>query len=208
MKKILTICIAASLACAPAFAQKSKNNSNKLAYGNNIFRIAPIAAMDIGVGFGISYERIFGEGTVGFILPVNWLLENTENWNNGMNNQQYNSYVYFTPGLKVYPFGQRRVTYGVGPSLMIGYGGGKEWRTVNDPWSSSELTDKTIFRLGLLVNNYINFQLTNDFNLGLEAGLGMRYIDKTTYKGPRIDYTENRGFDVTGQFQLTLGYRF
>lgn len=206
MKKILTICIAATLACSPAFAQKV--NHNKFNYNSNILRFAPIAIIDIGPGFGISYEKIFGEGSVGIIIPVHLLIENTDNWNSGSSEQQYNSYVYFTPGLKVYPFGQRRVTYGVGPSLMVGYGGGQEWRTVNDPWSSSELTEKTVFRLGFLVNNYINFQLTQSFNLGLEAGLGMKYIDRVTYKSARIDITERKGFDVTGQFQLTLGYRF
>lgn len=206
MKKIITICIAATLACSSAFAQKS--NQNKFIYDNNILRIAPIAAMDIGAGFGISYERILGDGTVGLILPVNLLLQNNNDYNNGSNNQQYYTYVYFTPGLKIYPFGQRRITYAVGPSLMLGYGGGKDWTQSNYPFGAYEQTQKTLFRLGFLVNNYLNFQLTRKFNIGMEAGIGMKYIDHVNYSGPSINYSENNGFDLTGQFQLTLGYRF
>lgn len=206
MKKIISICLAATLACSPAFAQKA--NHKKLGYDNNILRFVPIAAMDIGTGFGISYERILADGSVGLIIPVHLILENSENWNNGSNNVHYNSYVYFTPGLKVYPFGQRRITYAVGPSLMLGYGGGNEWRSTNDPWGSTVLTEKTVFRLGFLVNNYINFQVTQKFNLGMEAGIGMRYIDHVNYKSPGYSLSETQGFDITGQFQLTLGYRF
>src|SRR4051812_43740298 len=45
-------------------------------YGTNILRLSPITAMDIGVGFGISYEKIFGnDQMVGLILPVYLMLE-------------------------------------------------------------------------------------------------------------------------------------
>jgi len=204
IKKIASLGLLALMAVAPSFAQKMK--PVRQSYGANILRFSPISALDIGVGFGLSYERLLGaEKMVGVILPVHLILE--DNWNSNNNNTNYNSYFYFTPGLKVYPFGQRRITYAVGPSLMLGYGGGKNWIS-NDPWGGQELFSKTVFRLGILVNNYINFQLTQNFNLGLEAGLGMKYIDNTKYKSNMSSWTEKDGFDITGEFQLTLGYRF
>lgn len=189
----------------------------KVNYGSNILRLAPITAMDIGVGFGLSYERIFGqEQMIGIIIPASLILQNKDGYNpmNGTynNDVRYNAYFYFTPGLKIYPFGQRRVTYAVGPSLMFMYGGGKEWTSEYDM-----LTGATIYReseisrtrFGMLVNNYVNFQITPSFNLGLELGLGMRYYDKETHTNTFYNYGDyNNGFDVTGQFSMTLGYRF
>lgn len=189
-------------------------------YGTNIVRLSPLTVMDIGVGFGLSYEKIFGQdGLVGLVLPVYLMLEDRTgngpfssynyNYYYDDGDTRYNTYVYFNPGLKIYPFGQRKVTYAVGPSLMLGYGGGKQWRY--DPsYVYQESVDVTKLRLGVMVNNYINFQLTKGFNLGLEGGIGVRYIDRETYDSPTLfhDVTYTNGINVTGNFSLTLGYRF
>ena len=186
-------------------------------YGSNILRLSPITAMDIGVGFGLSYERIFGqEQMVGLIIPASLILQNKDGYNplNGSYNNdiRYNTYFYFTPGLKIYPFGQRRVTYAVGPSLMFMYGGGKEWTSEYDMnTGNTTYRESTISRtrFGMLINNYVNFQITPSFNLGLELGLGMRYYDKESHTNTFYNYGDfNNGFDVTGQFSMTLGYRF
>lgn len=195
----------------------ARQAGNQMLYGSNIVRLAPITAMDIGVGFGVSYEKIFGDNQIfGVILPVTLLLENSTNnamYSGAYNQDQFNTYVYFTPGVKIYPFGQRKVNYSVGPNLMLGYGGGKQWQTVTN-LSGAETqvsVTSTRLRLGLMVNNYVNFQVSRLFNLGLEGGLGMRYYDKTSYSGSSF-YAGNgdfhNGFDITGQFSLTLGLRF
>lgn len=182
-------------------------------YGSNIVRLSPITAMDIGVGFGLSYERIFGaEQMIGVVLPVSMLLENRSSASS-YNETLFNTYVYFTPGLKIYPFGQRRVTYAVGPNLMLAYGGGNEWQYRNDMYGGAYLDDvkMTRVRLGVMVNNYVNFQISKIFNLGLEGGLGMRYFDRVSYNGSTYyagNGNFNNGFDITGQFSLTLGLRF
>src|SRR6218665_945528 len=118
-------------------------------YGTNILRISPITAMDLGVGFGLSYEKILGkEQMVGVVLPVYLLLDGQNNYdpfgNGYSDNNSTKAYFYFNPGLKIYPFGQRRVTYAVGPSLMIGAGGGTEWR-YNNQTGYEEQTDITKF---------------------------------------------------------------
>lgn len=181
-------------------------------YGDNFLRLAPLRVLDIGgVGIGAEYERLVGENKmIGIVLPFSVLFEETSlNWNpnNSGDDLHYNVYYYFCPGIKIYPFGQRKVTYAVGPSLMAGWGSGKEWQWINtDPMGNGYYTevDKDKLSLGMIVMNYVNFQITKGFSLGIDAGLGIRYYDreKTDF------YTNNDGFSPTGQFSLTLGYRF
>lgn len=193
--------------------RKSRSERVDMNYGTNIIRVSPLTAMDLGVGFGMSYEKIFGkEQMVGLSLPVYVLLSNQDNYDpfyGGYgNNSNNNTYFYFNPGLKIYPFGQRRVTYAVGPSLMIGAGGGTEWQ-YNSSTMVQEQVDINKLRMGMLVNNYVNFQITRGFTLGVELGLGALYIDRETISRPNMsDQTYNNGINVTGAFSLTLGYRF
>ncbi|MFT4061259.1 MAG: hypothetical protein QM642_02765 [Edaphocola sp.] len=182
--------------------------------GNNMLRLTAFTAMDIGIGMGASYERIIDQrGTVGLVLPVYLLWEEKDNaYDPITGNIQYgtgSAYFYASPGIKVYPFGQRRVTYAVGPSLMVGAGSNNEWR-YNQSTGVEENMNVSKFRFGLIVNNYVNFQITQGFNLGLELGLGARYIDREKIKPANSSYTQtyNNGMNVTGQFSLTLGYRF
>ncbi len=205
----------AQLAREEREAKKRNHNQERLSYGTNIISLTPFTALDIGIGVGASYEKILGaDQMVGIIIPVNVVFEPHENYYYGGgsyygNSTNYNNaYFYFTPGIKVYPFGQRKVTYSVGPNLMIGAGSGKELRYDNTGQNSYEVTvDK--FRLGMLINNYLNIQFSKSFNMSMQAGLGVRYIDRDTYK----DYiygnsTVSNGMNVTGQFSVSLGYRF
>lgn len=181
------------------------------AYGSNILRLAPVTAMDIGAGFGVSYERLFGrQQMIGIVFPVSLILEDRGNGyfspgSNG-NPSPTEAYLYFTPGLKIYPFGQRRFTYALGPSLMLGYGGGKEWRYANVTGAPVEVRRT---RIGIMANNYVSFNITKSFNLGFEAGAGIRYVDREHLSEPDL-YNRtafSKGMGVTGQVSLTLGFR-
>jgi hypothetical protein len=185
-----------------------KESSN---YGSNFIRLAPFRVLDIGgIGFGLEYERLFGhENMLGIVLPFTVMLEEEYNsWNAVDNNIRYNPSFYFNPGLKIYPFGQRKVTYAVGPSLMFGYGKSDEWTWVSsDPWGSTGYyteVEKSRFNFGMIVMNYVNFQITPSFSLGFDAGLGIRYLSHQKKAG----YTYNNGIEPTGQVSLTLGFRF
>jgi hypothetical protein len=186
------------------------NNAVVTDYGNNIIRIIPFTAMDIGVGFGLSYESIVSKDKViGIHLPFYLMTEtNLDNFNNNNSSSFERTYFYFNPGIKIYPMGQRRVTYAVGPSLMFGYGGGKEWDYSSNNFAIQK--DVTRLRVGLLINNYLNFQLSPALNMGIDLGLGVRYIDRTQYKDPTNNaaYDVNKGIGVSGQFGFSLGYRF
>lgn len=195
---------------------QSANNDNgsrqaRPDYGDNILRFNPVTALDIAAGPGISYEHIFGaDKSISVVLPVSLLLDNEDDYY-GYDDTHYATYVYFTPGLKFYPFGQRRCTYAIGPNLMLGYGGGEQTESKYDPGTQSyhyEQFKSRVFRLGILVNNYFNFQITPTFNIGVEAGLGARYIDHETQTRGGWDYRYNGPITITGQFTLSIGYRF
>lgn len=221
IKKIaIVMLLMTSVTVSSVVAQINGNlpaQNSAIHYGSNILRLNPITAMDIGVGFGLSYEKILGsEQKVGLIFPVSMIIQNKENFDylaGSYNNARYNTYVYFTPGVKIYPFGQRKVTYAVGPNLMFAYGGGNEYQYRTDAYGGAYLDNvkSTRVRLGLLANNYVNFQITRSFNIGLEGGLGLRYYDKQTFSGSAF-YAGNgdisNGFDISGQFSVSLGLRF
>lgn len=214
-KQIITLGLALLSVSIGAQAKSSKDQNeghrSRPVYGENIIRFNPMTAMDIGTGPGISYEHIFGEDqNIGLVLPFSLLLNNEDGYT-GYNNNHYDTYFYFTPGLKFYPFGQRRCTYAIGPNLMLGYGGGERIESIYDQATNSYYYDEfksRVFRLGILVNNYFNFQVTPAFSIGASAGLGARYIDHETQTRSGHEVTYNHPITVTGQFSLSIGYRF
>ncbi|WP_118950579.1 hypothetical protein [Taibaiella helva] len=222
-KKFGAVALALCLYAGPVLAQNGDQPATDplpdQQYRTNIARIAPTTAMDVGVGFGIGYEKILGKAQmIGIVLPVYMLLEKKNNYTFDVpyKGSKYYTYVYFTPGIKIYPMGQHKVTYAVGPNLMLGYGGGNDWQYQVEADGSEHLysVKTTRWRLGFLINNYVNFQVSKSFNLGLEGGLGIRYMDRVTYSGSNAyaayagNGEFNYGLDITGQFSLTLGYRF
>lgn len=216
-KVVLAMMLALLMAIhLPAQENTAAEANPYLIQGKNMVRLSPITAMDVGVGFGLSYERVFGADQMfALVLPVSMILEpKAENdLSSTFNKVRFNTYVYFTPGLKIYPFGQaHKVTYAVGPSLLLGYGGGNQWQYRTDT-THAYLDDvkMTRLRLGILATNYVNIQVSRTINLGMEGALGIRYYDHTRYSGSDF-YAGNgafrNGIDITGQFSLSIGFRF
>lgn len=177
--------------------------------GRNKVDFSAFKALDSGPGFGISYERILDKnGYFGLLLPFTLTISDSYYFPIGSETSNNEEMYYFSPGLKVYPFGQKRVTYAVGPTLYAG--AGKRWHNYTDYNPTTQVytsreEERERFRMGMIVNNYVNFQITKHFQIGLNAGLGPRYIDRekfqsTTYK--------TRGMEITGEFNFNLGFRF
>lgn len=166
-------------------------------YGNNIIRLVPFRMPDYpNVGFGIEYEHIFGKNKfIGINLPFTYSLKNEPFEHTFVMNR--NSYYYFSPGLKFYPIGQRKVNYAVGPTISMCYGKGQIYNRVFDN-----------YKLSVLVNNYFNLQFTPHLNLGVEFGLGYQYIDRYIYKYKFSGITEDRSMHLGGNLAITFGYRF
>jgi len=182
----------------------SKRNARK-EYGKNIFTLSPFKAIDSGPGLGVSYERLVGENQyLGIILPLSLIFKESYNYNSsGGSENNYLTNFYISPGVKIYPFGQRKVTYAVGPNLMLGF-----LKDRNSIYMSSgyvQYQDVDRFRLGVIINNYLNFQITPLINVGISGGLGMRYLDRSTPSSAN-SYSDN--FTVTGEFAFNFGFRF
>lgn len=174
-------------------------------YGVNIIRLLPLRSIgDGGIGIGMDYERIFGiDRNVGLVLPlsITFMDNYYGNGTNATNYNQTDAFFTFSPGIKIYPFGQRKVTYAVGPNLLIGYGVAPEGYAIQP---NNNPTNR--FRLGLIANNYLNVQLTPQFNFGVELGFGVRYLDIPV--GDRINNGSSTGIQGAGNFGLSFGYRF
>lgn len=177
-------------------------------FGKNKIDVSPFKALDSGPGFGISYERILDKGGYfGLLLPFTVTIPDNY-YISPFGEENSDQMYYFSPSLKVYPFGQKRVTYAVGPTLFTGIGTEWNYNSRYDPQtgvttSSDEKRDR--FRMGLIVNNYVNFQITQHFQIGLNAGVGPRYFDRE--KSQSSTY-RNRGMEITGEFNFSLGFRF
>ncbi len=210
---LITGCMATAVQAREDEVKESEGRVASLDGGANIVRIAPLTAMDIGYGFGLGYERLFGKNkNIGLILPFSLLLENRSG---GPDGRQNNTYFYFTPGVKIYPFGQRRITYAVGPSLMFGYGENPDrygYFYQNGTTGQDDILLRK-FRMGFMVNNYISFQITKALNIGFEGGIGMRYLDREYFNTESSFWGAERvqfrnGFNITGQFSMTMGFKF
>lgn len=177
--------------------------------GKNKIDISPFKALDSGPGFGISYERILDKnGYFGLLLPLTVTVADSYYFPIGSESSDNDEMYYFSPTLKVYPFGQKRVTYAVGPTLYAGMG--KHWYNFTDYNPTTQVytsrdEERERFRMGMIVNNFVNFQITKHFQIGLNAGVGPRYIDRDKYDS-RVYRT--RGMEITGEFNFNLGFRF
>jgi hypothetical protein len=205
------------LSCANARAQEQNAVSitvNVPKY--NRIQVSPITALDVGFGVGASYERLLGANQeFGIILPAHFILENNGTGNDQYNgtNSPFNTYIYLTPGLKFYPSGHKKVTYAFGPSLMLGFGNKKTMEYIpaaNYGASTEQVVKYARKRYGVLMNNYVTMDVGKYFELGLEGGLGFCYYDRESYNGSEFypDKDLKKSIDLTGQFSLSLGYKF
>jgi hypothetical protein len=191
-------------------ARKTSGTSEQpeiASYGKNIIMISPFKALDSGPGLGVSYERIVGENQyVGVIVPISIMFSERYLYNSTSGSQnKYFTNFYISPGVKFYPFGQRKITYAVGPNAMLGFARDIKTQYIYDGNGGQTVIDTPTknFRLGLLVNNYLNFQITSKINLGINGGLGVRYLDRSK---PSVGY--NDGMQITGEFAFNFGLRF
>ncbi len=189
---------------------REKKEADKLVmagYGRNFVRLTPIKFLDLSaVGIGLEYEHLFGKDKMfGLSIPVTIMFKQSgvPDIYGNTSDMKYSPYFFINPGLKVYPMGQRKVSYAVGPSFMFGYGIEKEWQVLSGPVNSyTKYIERNNLRLGLIIMNYLNFQFTRNFSMSIDAGIGIRYLNH--YTNPKV----NDDIIPTGQFSLGFGYRF
>lgn len=203
MKRIVVILVLSLLAQSQIFAQES----GKL-YKDNLIEFYPVSLIDRGVGVGFSYERMLdADQKISFIMPVDIIFPSSfvggDYYNSNGWYDEYSSYLYLNPGLVFYPAGLRKVNYGIGPNLMLAFGGGSQWVYTNQGVQQRETYNN--FRMGIMINNYLLVNATDRIAIRLNVGMGLRYVN--SYK---LDsgITTNEGMNVTGQLKFSMGYRF
>jgi hypothetical protein len=191
--------------------EKRKVKVKDEAYGKNILSFSPLQVVATSMNenpdltVGASFERILDNQLVGVRLPVLASIQT--------------GYVYFMPGIKLYPKKQGVVKYAIGPQFLIGMG---NFTRTTDYYTSSGMyapVVETGFRtqFGFFLHNSINFSLMKSLYASIDLGLGLKYFDSM----PPMDYGYNDYFNpfffgsggngsVSQAVQLgfSMGYRF
>ena len=173
-------------------------------YGKNIIAIAPIQMANEGpAGVGIHYERVIDKkNIISLKLPFAVIFQSEDRYNSGTNlsEREITPFYYFYPGVKIYPTGSnRRISYGVGPSVPLGFGRKLTSRYVG---GNTVYSEKDVFKTGLLINNSLNMQPSKNLYIGMELGLGFGYYDS----GDNLATFDSS--DPFVQFNFAIGYRF
>ncbi|WP_129020147.1 hypothetical protein [Edaphocola flava] len=191
----VALCSTTSLSARPPVQQASA----RPLYGPNVVRFTPVTVFDNSVGIGFAYERILDkEGKISVNIPIYLGINTNSGYYSGPGyNNNTNYSMLLNPGVKFYPAGQRRVTYALGASLFTMMG--------EDDYYYGGPADKADYlKAGIMINNYVHFNITPKFNLGLELGVGPSYINQ--YK--TVNYTNNEGIGFSAQFGFHMGFRF
>ena len=184
---------------------KDKSTDAKQAYGKNVLSLAPLQFTDNGLGFSLGYERVLDKnGIIAFTIP----LIATFNLNHGTyydnathtdKNGHQDAMYYVMPGVRLYPGGNGRVRYGVGPSVM--YAAGERSSATYDPITgATNYATKSRNQLGMMLNNSLNINPSAHIHIEFDFGVGFTYLN-------RIDGL-NQGSAGIVQGAFKLGYRF
>lgn len=178
--------------CVPAFSQNE----------TNAIRFSPVGVNEIGTTVGISYEKYLTKNAkLSLIFPLDVVFRQHERYWGG-DYPASPAYFYFTPGFKFYPgSAERPVKYAIGSNLVLGAGDRYYYNnTTYDPngawYSNYERANNT--RIGVMVTNYVNFDISRKFTMGINLGFGLLYIDKSSFKAN----------DIGGTVQLSTNFGF
>ncbi len=194
MKKLLSLSILISLSIG-LYAQNSKKD--KIDYGKNIVSFIPFYAVTNNhMGVGASYEYLMND-YIGIRVPLMADL-NRPYFNGGVE-------------LKLYPVKNTGVAkYAVAPMVMFGSGKESADDFVWDPTQNNYIhttyyNNRTHF--GFLINNSLNFTISKNFYIAMDAGIGVNYYDKITYT-KQTGLSSNNRTTFLAQFQVQTGIRF
>lgn len=166
--------------------------------GRNILWYYPLEL--IYPTIALAYERILASGRAGFKIPV---MAGLYSGNTSSNyNTDIRQNTRFGAGLDVhiYPFGQGRFQYYVGPALHF-----RAFRSYYYPASPSGLQKQNNALFILALKNGIYYQFTRFFIISGDAGPGFRFLLDPERPNPYAPETKLRR-TFTGN--LHLGYRF
>lgn len=191
MKKYITTALMLLAGIAPAFSQNE----------TNAIRFSPVGVNEIGTTVGINYEKYLSKNSrLSLIFPLDVVFRQHERlWTS--DDRSSPAYFYFTPGFKFYPASRERpVKYAIGSNLVLGSGDryyyNSDFNTGGSWREHYERANNT--RVGVMVTNYVNFDISRKFTMGINLGFGLLYVDKSKFK-------QN---DVGGTVQLNTNFGF
>ncbi len=190
MKRYLTSALL--LISGMAFSQKE----------SNVIRFSPVGVNEVGTTVGLSYEKHLAKNPkLSLVFPLQVVFRQHErNWDDDY--QSSPAYFYFTPGFKFYPGSlERPVKYAIGSNLVLGSGDRYYYNSTqsNPDGSWSTYYDRANnTRVGVMVVNYVNFDISRTFTMGINLGFGLLYVDKSKFKpndiGGTVQLSTNFGF--------------
>ncbi len=177
--------------------------SAAIGYGKNIVSLMPVhMANESPAGAGLRYERVLDKKNIfSIVLPVAFTTFN-DHYNgssgpNGLTDAADRTFLYFYPGVKIYPTGSNRpVSYGIGLCAVFASG-----TRYDKNYNIRTPTEVAVFKSGLMLNNSINLQPYKAVHVGLELGLGFLYKDNDPTRYPADQ-------QPAVQFSFNIGYRF
>jgi hypothetical protein len=165
--------------------------------GRNLLWFYPIDLLFSN--FTLAYERVLNSGKVGFKIPLTIGLSSANPQNNYYNSFRENSL--FGTGLEVniYPFGQGRFQFFLGPAFAFrSYQ--SYYYSYAGPQPAQQRRNGEMYALALKTGIY--YQFTNRFIISGDTGLGFRFLREPDLPD---NYYENRAY-IPGN--LHLGFRF
>jgi len=165
-------------------------------FGNNRLAIAPFMAYgsssidDIGVG--LAYEHYLNP-KVAFQSDVSF----------GLNNEM----LQFMIGPKFYPRDHDKpLSYAISPVLFVTQAEEVIDRFFAHDPPASYIETRNHRQFGFMLINSVNMSITEQFYFGLEAGLGINYINR--YDSNRLSGLSENDTNSAVLFRLSTGYRF
>lgn len=216
MKKSIALSLFLLAASSMAFAQEyrvnrtyetKKTKIKSAGLGKNIIAFQPMSIAinsvmnddEPNVAVGFSYERIFNNEYISVKLPVNFTITKPG--------------IYLMPVIKLYPKKQGIVKYAVGPQFLISY---VEDYVPNYLMVVGGRRYETRRQFGFALNNSLNFTISKNLYVGMDASLGLLYYDSFNdqakknnnnnnyYSGDPYDTNLNQSFN----FGFSMGCRF
>ncbi len=197
------------------FGLLAQHTSAKMPF-QNVLRLSPISIFYGGVGAGLSYEHFLDkERKISLMLPLSYGLRNYMIGSGSTfgENDKLNYSLLFNPGIRMYPKGQRRLSYAIGASFFTTYGSEngfkQDYKGYNNLAASSSYSvysNSTEMRLGSIISNSLTVNISKRFNIGAEVLLGCSFKTFIRDKASGTKVTES--VKAMGGASLQLGYRF
>ncbi|MBL7705049.1 MAG: hypothetical protein JNM21_05810 [Taibaiella sp.] len=177
----------------------------------NSLGINTIQVINNHIGFGAYYERsIDANDRFSVIIPVSiaWEMKSADNIYSDTANKGGNSSLFFNPGIKFYPTGNKKFfSYAVGFSIFSHIGAAERIYGSKAPDLPYLQTETFRFSsAGVLLNNYINFKINRNISFGFEVGIGPTYFNNYKRKGSNT--VVKGGITTIPNIAFQCAYRF